>query len=399
MANNIANNNTTGFKASRAEFADIFTSTSGRTSIGSGVQLAAVTQEFTQGNITTTGNALDLAINGQGFFQLDDNGQAFYSRAGFFQVNRDGFIVNNLNQRLIGFQLDNNGFLSQTLGEIRLPTAEGLPRATSRTSFGANLNAITEPPALAFDPLNPNTFNHSTALTVYDSLGVGHNLTAYFIKNPALNRWDLRLTLDGTSPDHVTLSNGALQFTDEGLFDLDATPQPITATVDLNAVASELAGAPVTGPAQSPLAFEVDLSELTQFGSPFSTNALGQDGFTSGRLLGVEVADDGIVFGRFSNGQTQTMGQVALVNFRNPQGLRPVGDTQWVQTSDSGVPVSGAPGSASLGLIRSGALEDSNVDLTEELVNMIQAQRNFQANARAISVSSELTGELINSIR
>ena len=397
IANNIANSNTTGFKSSRAEFADLFASSAqGVTSntVGSGVQLAAVAQQFEQGTISFTGNPLDLALNGQGFFRLSDNGTVVYSRAGAFGVDRTGFVVNSAGQRLTGFQAGPFGNVANTLTDLRITTTDLLPSATTAVDATLNLDAQSPEPVITpFDPTEPSSFNYSTSISIFDSLGVAHDMTMYFVKTPTANGWEVHATVDGTAEGNVTLSDNAVVFKSDGTIDTDATTQPIDVSVDLDAIATELG---ITNGATTPLDFTLDFSDATQFGSPFSTNALTQDGFTSGRLAGVDIDDSGIMFGRYSNGQSLVMGQVALANFRNVQGLTQLGDNVWVESFASGPPLVGAPGTGSLGMIQSGALEDSNVELTEQLVNMINAQRTFQANAQVITTSDTLTQTILN---
>lgn len=385
ISNNIANNNTTGFKQSRAEFGDIFSlsnlGNATRRSIGTGVKLNAVAQQFKQGNIETTGNPLDLAVDGEGFFRLNDNGSIVYTRAGTFGVDRDGYVVNNLGLHLTGFQKDATGKLTPTLGDIKLATADIQPEETDRADFGVNLNAAAQPPTVtAFDIVDPNSYNFSTSVNVFDSQGTSHALAVYFIKDSTTaNRWSTHYSVDGAA----LTGTGTLAFDTAGKFDATNSSTP---TLNI----------PLTSGAKSTLDIDVHFDNATQFGNPYSTNAVAQDGFASGRLVGVDVGEDGTMFGRYTNGQSQTLGQVALVNFRNVQGLSPLGDSSWVQTHASGEPVIGAPGTASLGLVRSGALEEANVELTEQLVNMINAQRNFQANAQVVSTSDSLTQTLLN---
>ena len=399
ISNNIANNNTNGFKESRAEFGDIIASGSpgSRNVIGTGVKLNAVAQQFRQGNIEKTGNSLDLAVDGQGFFRLSDNGAVVYSRAGTFAVDKDGYVVNNTGLRLTGYQVDSTtGRITQEWGDIQLATDDIQPQTTSRADFGVNLNAASVPPRVTpFNYLDPNSYNSSTSVSIYDSQGVSHSLTVYFIKNAAANSWSTAYSVDGTNPSNVTAAASNLQFTDTG--QLDPATAPIDISIDLNAVLQGRTGDPAaTTGAASPLTVSVHFDEATQFGSPFSTNSTTQDGYASGRLVGVDVGEDGTIYGRYTNGQAKTMAQLVLVNFRNVQGLSPLGDTSWVQTYASGEPVMGAPGTASLGLVRSGALEQANVELTEQLVNMINAQRNFQANAQVISTADAMTQTLLN---
>jgi len=378
-ANNIANANTTGFKSSRAEFADVFAV--GAQNIGNGVSVSSVTQEFAQGGVDFTDRGLDLALSGDGFFTLNDRGAISYSRAGSFGVDRDGYVVNAQNQRLQIFPVSSTGtFNTGTLTDLRLATADSPPQATTRAEFGVNLPAnSTAPPVPVFDPANASSYNHSTALTIYDSLGATHTATAYFVKTATPNQWDARFYIDGTAvggANTLTYSNlGVLQ-------------TPAGGTIALPGYT------PSTGAA--PIAMTADLLTSTQYGGQFGVNLLSQDGFASGRLSDIDVDSNGIIFARFTNGRSVPLGQVALSNFANPQGLRQLGDTSWAESFTSGDAVRGSPGTSSFGLVQSGALESSNVDLTEQLVNMITAQRNFQANAQMISTADQITQTIIN---
>ncbi len=386
ISNNIANTSTTGFKASRAEFADIYAASNlgtSSTSIGSGVRLASVAQQFTQGSITYTDNNLDLAINGQGFFRLNDNGNTVYSRSGQFRLDRDGYVVNNGNQRLTVFTADSSGNVTGALGDLRLSTGDIAPQVTQTVSLGANLDAAQDAPVVAFNPADSTSFNHSTSTTIYDSLGTAHLATMYYRKTAA-NTWNTYAYVDGTQVDgpNVLTFNG-----DGSMAAIDGTavpPYTITSTPFLPA-----GGA-------SAMALTLDYADLTQYGSGFSVHSLTQDGFTTGSLSGIDIGDTGIVFARYSNGQSKALGQLALSNFANPQGLRQVGDTSWAETFDSGAALTGAPGSASLGLLQSGALEESNVSLSDQLVHMITVQRNYQANAQVISTADAITQTIIN---
>jgi flagellar hook protein FlgE len=378
-ANNIANANTTGFKSSRAEFADVFAV--GAQNIGNGVSVSSVTQEFAQGGVDFTDRGLDLALSGDGFFTLNDRGAISYSRAGSFGVDRDGYVVNAQNQRLQIFPVSSTGtFNTGTLADLRLATADSPPQATSRAEFGVNLPANSSvPPVPVFDPANASSYNHSTAITVYDSLGATHTATAYFVKTATPNQWDARFYIDGTAV------GGANTLT---YSDLGVLQTPAGGAITLPAYT------PPTGAA--PLTMTADLLTSTQYGGQFGVNLLSQDGFASGRLSDIDVDSNGIIFARFTNGRSVPLGQVALSNFANPQGLRQLGDTSWAESFTSGDAVRGSPGTSSFGLVQSGALESSNVDLTEQLVNMITAQRNFQANAQMISTADQITQTIIN---
>jgi flagellar hook protein FlgE len=378
-ANNIANANTTGFKASRAEFADVFAV--GAQNIGNGVAMSSVTQEFSQGGVDFTDRGLDLAISGEGFFTVSDRGVVSYTRAGQFGVDRDGFVVNSQAQRLQIFPVANNGtFNTGTLSDLRLATADSPPQATSTAEFGINLPANASVPAVpVFDPTNASSYNHSTAVTIYDSLGASHTATAYFVKTAVANEWQARFYIDGNAV------GGANAMTYSNLGVLTA---PVGGGIVLPAYAPPNGAAPIN--------ITANVLNSTQYGAQFGVNLLNQNGFASGRLSSIDVDSNGVIFARYTNGRSEPLGQVALSNFANTQGLRQLGDTSWSESFTSGDAVRGSAGTGSFGLIQSGALESSNVDLTEQLVNMITAQRNFQANAQMISTADQVTQTIIN---
>ncbi len=383
-ANNIANVSTTGFKGSRAEFAEVFavgTQSVSSNAAGSGVRLSQVAQQFTQGNVDFTDNALDLAISGEGFFVLSDSGARLYSRAGAFSVDADGNVVNAQGNRLQVYPTAGNGlFNTGTLTDLRLTTGASPPRATTIANMGLNLPAeAVVPTNPVFDPLDPSSFNHTGSITIYDTLGSAHTATFFFIKNPAVNSWTTRVQVDGVDvglPVSITFGqDGSLQTPANGQLVLPPYT-PATGAADIN--------------------LTLNLEDTTQFGNAFGVNSLSQDGFTTGRLVGVSVDPDGVVAARFTNGQSTELGKLALVNFANPQGLQQLGNTAWGESSASGDALLGEAATASFGSIQSGALEASNVDLTAQLVNMIISQRNFQANAQAISTADAVTQTVIN---
>lgn len=386
-ANNIANSNTNAFKRSRAEFADIYSignlGTS-RNQIGQGVSVSSVSQQFSQGDITFSDNNLDLAISGKGFFRLNDGGVSLYTRAGAFRIERNGYVVNASQQRLTGYLADNNGNITGAIGDLQISSADQPPQATTSIDVGANLNASDAIP-LAFSVLptgpDPSTFNNSTSLTIHDSLGASHIGTLYFRKN-TVNEWETFLFVDGVQVDGPDL----LQFNPDGSLNT------------INGVATNTVTAPAFNPGSgaSNMTVTVDYADITQYGSAFGVNALTQNGYPTGRLSAVDIDETGVLFARFSNGQSRPLAQVALANFANVQGLRQMGDTAWSESFSSGAALVGVPGSADIGLIQSGALEESNVDLTAELVRMITAQRNFQASAEVISTADSITQSIIN---
>ncbi len=384
IGNNVANANTAGFKAGVAEFGDVFAASlagGGGTQIGIGTQINGVNQQFSQGNITVTSNPLDVAINGKGFYRMSDNGTITYSRNGGFMLDKNGYIVSSGGQNLTGFQALNGSIVPGVLVNLQLSSADLLPKASANAAVGANLSS-TDPiiAAAGFLPTDPKTYNFSTASSVYDSLGQSHTITYYFNKTAA-NAWTVNTYVDGAS------ANGAgpsvLSFDNQGQISKLTPPTNLTKTAALTNGAA-------------PLSIAMDFSTMTQFGSAFGVSALSQDGYASGQLSGYNIGADGIILGRYTNGQTQKLGQIALSNFTNPQGLAPLGNSMWAETSGSGVPLTGAPGTASLGVLQSAATEDSNVDLTAELVSMITAQRAYQANAQSIKTQDAVLQTLVS---
>jgi len=383
-ANNIANVNTTGFKGSRAEFAEVFavgTQSTGSSAVGSGVGLSNISQQFAQGNVDFTDNALDLAIGGEGFFVLSDNGSRVYTRAGNFSVDNNGFVVNPAGKRLQAYPPSGDGnFNTGSLNDVQLSTGANPPQSTTSIDYGVNLPADAEVPAITpFDPADPNTFNHTTSVTIYDSLGTAHTGTLFFIKDAATNTWNTQFTVDG----NVVGAGDQLVFGDDGQLQ-----SPVGGVINLPAYAPGNGAADIT--------MSLNLEGATQFGSNFGVNSLSQDGFATGRLTGIEVTSEGILFARFTNGQSTELGKIALADFANAGGLQQLEDTSWGESFTSGDARLGEAGTSSFGLIQSGALEASNVDLTEQLVNMITAQRNFQANSQMISTADTVTQTVIN---
>ncbi|HVI60444.1 MAG TPA: flagellar hook protein FlgE [Luteimonas sp.] len=384
-SNNIANANTSGFKQSRGEFGDVFAVSAyglSANAVGAGARLQRVAQQFGQGNVDFTGKSLDMALSGQGFFTLSSNGATSYSRAGNFGADREGYVVNPAGQRLQVFLPNANGqgFDTGRMGDLRLATGDSPPRATGEVEVGLNLPGNAAAPAVApFDANDPATYNHTTSVTVYDSLGAAHSQSMYFVKTANANEWQVHVQIDGNDVGTAQ----TLQYSSNG-----ALTAPATGSVALPAYA------PPGGAAPMPIT--LDLGASTQYGNAFSVSALVQDGHATGRLSTIEVSPEGVVNARYSNGESIPLGQVALTNFANPQGLQPLGDNGWAETHESGEPRRGAAGSSEFGLVQGGALEASNVDLTEQLVNMITAQRNFQANAQMIQTQDQITQTVIN---
>lgn len=381
IGNNVANSNTVGFKQSQAQFADVYANSltgAGGAQVGIGTKVTQVAQQFTQGNITATNNPLDMAVNGGGFFRMDNNGQVTYQRNGQFQLDRQGFIVNPSGAQLTGYTANAAGVLSTgAAAPLSINTADLAPQGTTAVNAVLNLDANSAVIAAAFDATDPATFSSSTAVSVYDSLGNSHTLQTYFVKTAA-STWDVHATLDGSSA--VALAPSTFTFNASGA---------LTAGTVMTATPPAIPGASLP-------AFPIDFTGTTQFGSAFSVNTLNQDGYTSGRLAGFNIGADGMMLGRYTNGQTAVLGQVTLANFANPNGLQQLGDNMWAETATSGNPLIGTPSSGNLGVLQSSAVEDSNVDLTAELVNLITAQRVYQANAQTIKAQDAVLQTLVN---
>ncbi len=400
IGNNIANANTYGAKVSRAEFADFYAAAlggAGANAIGIGTTLAAVAQQFTQGTITTTENPMDLAINGGGFFQVTDGrSPSTYSRNGQFKVDREGFIVNNGGDKLIGYQVDANGaVLAGQPAPIQLPTAGVAPIASTTVELEMNLDtrlAVTAPtsgPAIDFQ--DPASFNNATSLTVYDAKGQDVALTYYFQK-AATDQWNLFATANGVSllgTNAAPLPVTTITYAADG----SAPIAPAGGVVTLDLPATTTTTGAITLPI---LGIELDFSRTTQYGAPFGVTDMQQDGATAGVLSSVVFETDGTVTARYSNGNYKPAARIELATFRNPQGLQPLGGNGWAATVAAGDPVLGAPGEGNLGVLQPGALEESNIDLTGELVNMITAQRTYQANAQTIKTMDQVMQTLVN---
>ena len=405
-ANNIANTATIGFKASRAEFANVYSLTkfgAAETAIGKGVRVSGITQLFTQGNISFTENNLDIAINGDGFFNMvDQSGNKSYTRNGQFKVDKNGYIVNNDGRKLQGYQVvseTDDNINTGDVGDLRLKTTQIAPNPTTTASLIANVDASSTAIAATtdIDPKDPTTYHHTTSLTTYDSLGNEMLTTLYFQKNADASgggnsQWTVGVrTVDAQGNAHPADTAGppVVENTDDTAVEFDTTgkikvPDPAEISYTLT---------PTSADAQT---ITIDISNVTQYGANFSVTDIQQNGYSTGNLSGIEIDQGGVVLARYTNGETTNLGQIILSGFANPQGLGQIGDNQWVESYASGQPVVNTPGNGSLGLIQSGALEEANVNLTEELISLITAQRNFQANAKTISTANTIAQTIIN---
>jgi flagellar hook protein FlgE len=385
IGNNVANASTVGFKSSSVVFADVYANSLGAslsTTTGIGTAVAAVQANFGQGNLRSTSNPLDVAINGSGFFRLDTNGSISYSRNGQFHLDKDGFIVNATGSKLTGYGVDANGnILVSTPAPLQVSSAQLPATATLTGEIGLNLDAReTVPVATPFNINNAQSYNKATSLTVYDSLGNSHALSTYYVKTAA-NTWQVYAAVDGVA---LAAAIGTLTFNPDGTLNAGATPLPFNVAMTL------------TNGAVTPQTIALDFDQATQFGSPFSVDTLTQDGFAAGQLAGYGINDDGTVVGRYSNGQTRDLGQIVLGNFKNPQGLNPLGNNAYAESGESGQPIPGVPGASGFGVVQSGVVEESNVDLTRELVDMITAQRVYQANAQTIKTQDQILNTIVN---
>jgi flagellar hook protein FlgE len=396
IGNNVANANTYGEKASRAEFADMYaaamTGNNGSTTqAGIGVTVAAVTQQFTQGNITTTSNPLDLAINGNGFFQVQGQGaQTLYTRNGQFHADVNGQIVNDQSQKLMGYAADAQGNILQgnQLVPLTLPTGIVPPKATDSVTMEFNLDArsSTIPPATPpIDFNNQATYNNATSVTMYDKKGQNVAVSFYFQKTgvdaAGNDTWDVYATQNGT-----TIGGTAASPAPVGTLTFDANNGQMMPPTN---IALNLGTA-------FPGAVNIDMSTATEYGSAFGVTNLTATGYAAGQLTGVSVDTTGKLMAQYSNGQQKATGQLVLANFANPQGLEPLGGNAWAQTNASGVPHNNFAGQGNTGTVSAGALEESNIDLTAELVNMMTAQRDYQANAQTIKTEDQTMQTLVN---
>ncbi|EPF2244291.1 flagellar hook protein FlgE [Citrobacter werkmanii] len=381
ISNNIANSGTVGYKSMTTQFSAMYAGTQAM-----GVSVAGSAQSIsTGGSMVSTGNALDLAINDDGFFVMCDSaGNISYTRAGSFVTDKNGYIVNASGDYLQGYPVDDSGTLQTgTVTDIQIKTGNIPAQATDSMTFTANFDASDETidrATVPFDPNNSDTYTDSYTTTVYDSLGNEHSVSQYFTKT-ADNTWEVQYTFDGEAqsgvpPTTLTFDPNTGKLTDP------TTPQTITFTTDEAA----------------PISMTVDYSDCTQYGSDFSVTTNSATGYASATQNGVQVDDDGKVYATYSNGERMLQGQVVLATFPDENGLEAVSGTAWVQTGESGTPLIGTPGSGSCGTLSSGMLESSNVDITNELVNLMTAQRNYQANTKVISTSTQLDQALFQAM-
>jgi flagellar hook protein FlgE len=379
IGNNIANLGTVGFKSSAVSFADVYANSR----VGLGAQVASANQNFTTGAISSTGNQFDMAIDGaKGLFRVEDsNGRVLYTRNGQFHADKDNYIVNAQGQRLTGYAAGGTNLVP-----IKVPVGNIEPLATANIANKVNLdaNAMVVPTGTGFNPDDPSTFSSSTPITVCDSLGNQHRLMQYYTKRPAAGGnsvWEINFTVDGATPSAG--ASTTLTFDTAGRL----ITSPPTSVVTVNTP-----GGP-SSPA-APLNITVGYADSTQFGGGFTQN-FTQDGYATGEYTSMSIGTDGSIIANYTNGQTKAIGTLALADFNNLQGLHPVGGNGWAETAASGQPILGQPGSNGLATIKSQAVEKSNVDMSQALVNMIIAQRTYQANAQTIKTQDQILQTLI----
>ncbi|MBJ9186314.1 flagellar hook protein FlgE [Citrobacter koseri] len=377
ISNNIANSGTVGFKSGRAEFSSLYAE-----SQPLGVGVSGVTQSITRGgNISTTGNALDLAISDSGFFMVrDSTGTTAYTRAGYFGTDSSGNLINNLGMYLQGYPVNANGEIEVgTIGNLTISSGSIPANATDSLDFTANLDArAAEPETAPFNPKDSTSYNNTYTTQVFDSLGREHTLNQYFVKTGE-NTWQVHYYMDDVEiPD----SSQAIEFTEQGV---------LKSPVGLTNLTTSISGA-------ADLSIDLSYNGTSQYGSDFSVSKNNSSGYASGERTGQAIDEDGSVYATFSNGERMLQGQLVLANFANPNGLASKDGTTWVQTASSGAPLTGTPGTGLLGSVKSGALESSNVDLTSELVGLMTAQRNYQANTKVISTNDNMMNALFQAV-
>lgn len=378
IGNNVANANTVGFKAGQLYFSEVLASSqqAGNASLtGSGAAELKVLPQFAQGNIETTSNQLDMAINGQGLFMVKDSGETYYTRAGQFKLDDEGYVATPSGGRLQGFAVAEDGSVATAAPiDLRIQSDGVPPEATTAATMKLNLDsrkAIADP--AAFRMSDSSTYQQATSMPVFDSLGKEHAMGLYFVKSGA-SSWDVFAAADGVQVGNAPV--GQLTFKSDGQLDTAATTQPFSLSL------------PVSGAGN--INMNLDFASSTSLSRDFSINGTSNNGKPAGQLTSYSVDADGFIVGRYTNGTNKKLGQVALALFNNPQGLQPLGARGFSATAESGNAELVGPDNALAGAIQSGALEKSNVDLTSELVRMIEAQRVYQANAQAIKAQNEL---------
>lgn len=425
-SNNIANASTAGYKTASTEFSALYNGGQ-----RSGVKVAATNENFEKtGGLVSTGQSLDLAITGKGFFVVSENGRLAFTQAGQFGLDENRNIVNNNGSKLQGFGIDENGSLIPgILTDLKVEAANIPAKATENIAFSLNLNSasniIPYPVApAAFDPADGTAFNYSQSTEVFDSLGNSHTLTQYF-NHTGVNTWQVLYYIDGKPLPAADINPPAgavvssVQATDDTGVITTATALTISFDTDGQLNPMGTLPAPPLVPADnnvtdpynvreltldfapagaSVMAIKMDMVKSSQFGSAFGLYENNSDGYTSGEFTGVAVAENGSVLATFSNGESKLQGQIALANFANPQGLESGNNTVWYASEASGAAIIGAPSEGSFGGILAGSFMGSNVDISAQLVDLMSFQQSYQANAKTISTADEMMQILFNAV-
>ncbi|TKB54581.1 flagellar hook protein FlgE [Ferrimonas aestuarii] len=378
ISNNIANVSTAGYRGARSEFAAVYNGGE-----ANGVTMSGASQNFALGgSMTYTGRELDMGIQGEGFFVMNaSDGSTLYSRAGMFNQDADGNIVDPYGNKLQGYPVGADGqLMTGNVGDLQVTSGSVPASATSKVNMTANLDSrvtAINPATTPFNASDVSTYHSSNTVTVFDSQGNEHALTQYYVKT-ADNAWNVHYSMDGTT----LADTSAMTFDTDGKLTAGGTD---SLTIPAGTGASDMT-------------IELAWNNTTQYGADYITSSIDQNGNTSGELVGVRVDESGKVYGTYTNGEEQLQGQVVLANFTNPNGLEPVNNTAWTATQAAGAPVVGAPGNGTLGSVSSGYIEGSNVDLTAEMVNLMTAQRNYQSNAKVLTTADTMNQALLNAI-
>ncbi len=395
VGDNIANVNTIGFKASAANFEDILAGS--ESNIGLGSRISSVVSLFSQGGFESTTNTTDVAIDGNGFFVVEDplDGSTYYTRAGRFTVDKDGFLGNTDGYRVQGYSVNASNDLTANIDNIQLSTVPVAPNATEEVTAQVNLSSNSTVPA-AFSTLDPTgTSNFSAGITVYDSLGNDHLVNLFFRKS-ADNAWSWHALVDGgeltggTEGTYVQSAAGTMTFNTTGSLLTVAT-----ASSDFDFLGATQSQAITFDFGTSTTAGGDGLDGITQFGSNSAIVNLSQDGYASGSLKSIDISGDGLITGNYTNGRTQTLAQFVIATFPNQEGLARTGSSNYRETNDSGIATLAKPGTTGRGSIVSSTLEQSNVDIANELIRMVIIQRGFQANTRTISTINDMLAQLV----
>ncbi|MEB0207488.1 flagellar hook protein FlgE [Pseudomonas sp. CCC3.1] len=418
--NNIANVATTGFKSSRAEFADVYSASKlgiGSKTIGSGVNLANVSQNFGQGAVNNTGNLLDMGIEGSGFFVLSDNGALSYTRAGTFKADKDGYVTNTGGTaRLQGYGVDADGkVINGVLTDLRIDTSNLAPKASGKVDSTINLNSSSDVINQTDNPFNPTetaSYSKKFSTTIYDTQGNAHPMDQYMVKTGS-NTWSTYTLIDGRNPNGSPVTGdgktdpvaSVMKFDSAGALTSVTTPNPVEGEDDIVSstltISNWMPGATVdgewktNGAAANGTGIAINMASTTQYNTDTARNPPTQDGYATGQINNLTIDGSGVMFANFSNNQSRAIGQISLASFTNEQGLQPAGGSAWKETYASGQAGFDVPKTGTLGSIASNSLEDSNVNLTNELVDLIKAQSNYQANAKTISTQSTIMQTII----